>query len=163
MPTLAIRLSPPTTSWVARADILPGIALPGEGVAARAHVPAGHKVGDIGDRPRARRCASTNQIIGFATSDIAAGDHVHTHNVAMGDFARDYAFAADYKPTDYVPQGQRATFEGIVRPNGKVATRNYLGILSSVNCSATAAALHRRAVPHRRARRLPPMSTASSP
>jgi altronate hydrolase len=59
----------------------------------------------------------------------------------MGAFDRDYAFGVDAKPTDYVVPA--ATFEGIVRrdgPNaGKVATRNYVGILSTVNCSATVA------------------------
>jgi altronate hydrolase len=138
MPTLAIRLNPADDVVVARADILPGTEIPGEGVTSRAHVPAGHKVATSAVA-KGGAVRKYNQIIGFATSDIAPGDHVHTHNVAMGDFARDYAFAADYKPTDYVPEGQRATFEGFVRPNGKVATRNYLGILSSVNCSATAA------------------------
>jgi altronate hydrolase len=138
MTTLAIRLNPADNVVVARADILAGTDIPGEGVAASGHIPAGHKVATsaiaIGAPVR-----KYNQIIGFATAEIRPGDHVHTHNVAMGDFARDYAFAADFKPTDYVPAAERATFEGIVRPNGKVATRNYLGILSSVNCSATAA------------------------
>jgi altronate hydrolase len=62
---------------------------------------------------------------------------VHLHNLAMGDFARDYAFGADVKPTRYVDPP--ATFHGIVRADGRVATRNYLGILSTVNCSATVA------------------------
>jgi altronate hydrolase len=55
----------------------------------------------------------------------------------MGSFARDYAFGADARPTAYVDAP--ATFEGVVRPDGRVATRNYLGILSTVNCSATVA------------------------
>jgi altronate hydrolase len=138
MPTLAIRLNPADNVVVARADILPGTEIPGEGVKSAVHIPAGHKVA-TSSITKGAAVRKYNQIIGFATADIAPGDHVHTHNVAMGDFARDYAFAADYKPTDYVTEGQRATFEGFVRPNGKVATRNYLGILSSVNCSATAA------------------------
>ena len=57
----------------------------------------------------------------------------------MGDFAKDYAYGVDAKPTDYVPAP--ATFEGIVRPDGRVATRNYIGILTSVNCSAHTASL----------------------
>jgi len=61
----------------------------------------------------------------------------HTHNLAMAEFARDYAFCADARPTDYV--AEPTTFMGIVRPDGQVATRNYIGILTSVNCSATAA------------------------
>ena len=81
-----------------------------------------------------------NQIIGFASKAIAAGEHVHTHNLDMGpdkgDFARDYAFGADLKPP---PARSEASFMGIKRADGRVATRNYIGILSSVNCSATAA------------------------
>ena len=81
-----------------------------------------------------------NQIIGFASRPIAAGEHVHTHNLDMGankgDFARDYAVGADVKPE---PAKLEATFMGIKRADGRVATRNYIGILSSVNCSATAA------------------------
>src|SRR5260221_14553654 len=101
MPTLAIRLNQADNVVVARADILPGTAIPGEGVKSAAHIPAGHKVATFAIATGAA-VPKYNQNIGFATSDIAAGDHVHTHNVAMGDFARDYAFAADYKPTDYV-------------------------------------------------------------
>ncbi|HXP74895.1 MAG TPA: altronate dehydratase family protein [Stellaceae bacterium] len=138
MPPLTIRLSATDNVVVARADILPGTKIPGEHVASRGHVPAGHK---LATAPLAAGEAvrKYNQIIGFATTAIAPGDHVHTHNVAMGDFARDYAFCADAKPTDFVPADERATFEGIVRADGRVATRNYLGVLTTVNCSATAA------------------------
>src|SRR6185312_3392951 len=69
------------------------------------------------------------------------GEHVHTHNLAMGNFARDYAFCADARPLSPLPEAERATFQGIIRPDGRVATRNFLGILTSVNCSATAAKL----------------------
>ena len=137
MPTLAIRLNPADNVIVARTDILPGTAIPGEGVAATGHIPAGHKVATalIESGAAARKY---NQIIGFATARIEPGEHVHTHNLAMGDFARDYAFGADMKPTAFVPEAERANFEGIVRKDGRVATRNYLGIISTVNCSATA-------------------------
>ena len=57
----------------------------------------------------------------------------------MGDFAKDYAFGVDVKP---VPNFDLpATFEGIRRPDGRVATRNYIGILTSVNCSAHVAGM----------------------
>jgi len=137
MTTLAIRLNPADNVIVARTDILPGTAIPGEGVTAKGHIPAGHKVATalIESGAAARKY---NQIIGFATARIEPGEHVHTHNLAMGDFARDYAFGADMKPTAFVPEAERATFEGIVRKDGRVATRNYLGIISTVNCSATA-------------------------
>ena len=138
MPPLTIRLSAADNVVVARADILPGTEIPGECVTSRGHVPAGHKLATspvaAGEPVR-----KYNQIIGFATAAIAPGDHVHTHNVAMGDFARDYAFCADAKPTAFVTEKDRATFEGILRADGRVATRNYLGVLTTVNCSATAA------------------------
>jgi altronate hydrolase len=135
---LTIRLNAADNVVVARADLLAGTEIPGEGVATKGHVPAGHKVATA----RVEKGAPVrkyNQIIGFATEEILPGTHVHTHNLAMGDFARDYAFCEDYKPTDFVPEAKRATFEGIVRKDGRVATRNYLGILSSVNCSARTA------------------------
>ncbi|MBI3708684.1 MAG: UxaA family hydrolase, partial [Proteobacteria bacterium] len=78
-----------------------------------------------------------SQIIGFATIDIAPGEHVHTHNCEIRDFARDYAYGELAQPTRYV--NQPATFEGFARADGRVATRNYIGVLTSVNCSATVA------------------------
>ena len=75
-----------------------------------------------------------NQIIGFATADLDVGTHVHTQNCAMGDFERDYAFCADARPTDYV--ADPATFQGYRRADGRAATRNYIGIVTTVNCSA---------------------------
>lgn len=62
---------------------------------------------------------------------------VHSHNVEFREFDRDYAFGAEYRPVEMVPEAERATFQGIVRDNGEVATRNYIGVLSTVNCSAT--------------------------
>ena len=138
MASLTIRLNLADNVVVARADLLPGTSVPGENVTARAHVPAGHKIATAGV-PVGAPVRKYNQIIGFATAAIAPGDHVHTHNLAMGNFARDYAFCADAKPTEMVPERSRATFEGIRRPDGRVATRNYLGVLTTVNCSATAA------------------------
>src|SRR5690242_19063728 len=79
------------------------------------------------------------QIIGFASKLIAPGQWVHEHNVAMRDFARDYRFSEGARNDEVLPAELRATFEGYVRPNGKTGTRNYIGILTSVNCSATAA------------------------
>jgi altronate hydrolase len=137
MQPLTIRLNPADNVVVARADILPGTALPGLNVTCRNHVPAGHKVTLIPVK-RGEAVRKYNQIIGFATADLEPGSHVHTHNLEMKAFDRDYAFGAEAKPTNYVPEHQRATFEGIVRADGRVATRNYLGIITTVNCSATA-------------------------
>ncbi len=79
------------------------------------------------------------QIIGFATAPIAVGEWVHEHNLAMREFERDYQFAEDAKDEPVLPVSERASFEGYRRANGKVGTRNYVGILTSVNCSASAA------------------------
>jgi len=136
MPPLTIRLNPADNVVVARADLLPGTEIAGEKLRARTHVPAGHKIATapIGAGEAVRKYG---QILGFAIEPIPPGDHVHTHNMAMGDFARDYAFGVDAHPTE--PISRTATFEGIVRADGRVATRNYLGILTTVNCSASAA------------------------
>jgi altronate hydrolase len=77
-----------------------------------------------------------NQIIGFATEELPPGAHIHTHNCVMGDFERDYAFCADARPTDHVSEAERATFQGYRRSDGRAATRNYIGIVTTVNCSA---------------------------
>jgi altronate hydrolase len=127
-----IRLSPEDNVVIARATLLPGAPI-GDNLAARARIPAGHKIAvhPIQTGEAVRRY---NQIIGFASSPIGIGEHVHTQNCEMGDFSKDYAYGVDAKPTDYItPQ---ATFMGIRRPDGRVATRNYIGILTSVNCSA---------------------------
>ena len=60
----------------------------------------------------------------------------------MRDFDRDYAFGADVRPTAFVPEGERASFDGFLRPSGKAGARNFIGVLSTVNCSATVC--HRR-------------------
>src|SRR6185312_3977981 len=134
MPPLTIRLNPADNVVVARADLLPGTEV--EGIRARTHVPAGHKIATAPVRP-GEAVRKYGQILGFATEAISPGDHVHTHNMAMRDFARDYAFGVDAHPTE--PAAEPAAFQGIVRADGRVATRNYLGILTTVNCSASAA------------------------
>jgi altronate hydrolase len=128
-----IRLHPNDDVLIARSQLVGGVTV--EGVSVRGLIPAGHKVAvrPIAAGQPVRRY---NQIIGFASQPIAAGEHVHTHNLAMGDFSRDYAFGADVKAG---AAHKHATFMGIKRDDGRVATRNYIGILSSVNCSATVA------------------------
>jgi altronate hydrolase len=134
--SLAIRLHPNDDVVIARAQLVGGTTLIDENVTIVGLVPPGHKV--------ATRAIATgqpvkryNQVIGFASRDIVPGEHVHLHNLQMGTLDLDYAFGADVKPTQYV--AAPALFQGIVRADGRVATRNYLGILSTVNCSATVA------------------------
>ncbi len=135
-PPLFIRLHDDDGVVIARATLLPGTEVAGIPVTAR--IPAGHKVAVRAHAP-GEPVRRYGQIIGFATQPIGPGEHVHVHNCAMGDFARDYAWGVDARPT--VPAEQPAHFMGIRRPDGRVATRNYIGILTSVNCSAHVAQL----------------------
>jgi altronate hydrolase len=133
---LTIRLHPHDDVVIARAQLVGGTTLIDEKVKVVGLIPPGHKVAAHAIR-KGDPVKRYNQIIGFASKDIGAGEHVHLHNLAMGTFDRDYAFGADVRPTQYVQPP--ATFRGIVRDDGRVATRNYIGILSTVNCSATVA------------------------
>lgn len=131
-----IRLHPNDNVLVARAPIALGQELAEFGLRTRAQVPAGHKIAArriaVGERVR-----KYDTVIGVASRDIEAGEHVHGHNITLVDEYRDPGFGLDVKPVDYVPESERATFMGIVRPDGRVATRNFIGLVSSVNCSAT--------------------------
>src|SRR5256714_11811987 len=132
-----IRLHANDNVLIAREPIGLGQDLPEHGLKVRAQVPAGHKIAAVaiksGDAVR-----KYDTVIGFAATNIAAGDHVHTHNLRFEEFDREPDFCADVQPVDMLPPEQQATFMGIVRRDGRVATRNYIGIISSVNCSATA-------------------------
>nr|WP_284507402.1 altronate dehydratase family protein [Caballeronia sp. ATUFL_M2_KS44] len=120
---------------IARGAIAAGTVLQElDGLAVIADIPAAHKIAvralKSGDPVR-----RYGQIIGFATQAIAPGAHVHTQNVSMGDFARDYAFGTNVKAP--AAAAQPRTFQGFLRADGRVATRNYIGVVSTVNCSAT--------------------------
>jgi altronate hydrolase len=131
-----IRLSSEDNVVVAVDAIALGVTA--AGLTARERIPRGHKMATAAisqDEP----VRKYGQIIGFASKHIAPGDWVHEQNVVMHDFARDYRFAEGAKNDELLPPELRATFEGYVRPNGRTGTRNYIGILTSVNCSASAA------------------------
>lgn len=100
------------------------------------NIPAEHKVA-LRAVPKGQAVRRYGQIIGFASQDIQPGQHVHVHNLGYAEFDKDYRFCEDYRPTAVVDTPD--TFMGIVRENGQVATRNYIGILTSVNCAATVA------------------------
>src|SRR3954452_1283635 len=131
-----VRLSPSDNVVVAVDPIPEGAAA--AGVTARARVMRGHKMA-VAPIEKGEPVRKYDQIIGFASAPIAPGEWVHTQNVEMHDFARDYRFAEGAKNDEILPPELRATFEGYVRPGGKVGTRNYIGILTSVNCSASVA------------------------
>ena len=132
-----IRIHPADNVVIARRQLLGGAVLADEGgLVVTGLVPPGHK---IATRPIAAGEAVRryDQVIGHATQAIAPGQHVHTHNLAFANFERAHEACAGAQATAYV--ADPATFMGIVRADGRIATRNYIGVLTSVNCSATAA------------------------
>ena len=151
-----IRIHPADDVVIARHQLVGGTRLVDEGVTVVGLVPPGHKVAvrPIAAGAPVRRY---NQIIGTAKIAIAPGQHVHTHNLEFSSFARDYAAGQGAQPTQYVDTP--ATFDGIVRADGRIATRNYVGILTSVNCSATVA----RAIADHFRRDTNPMALARYP
>ncbi len=115
-----------------------GQFLPSHHLTTSSAIPAGHKLA-IRTLAKGAPIRKFNQIIGFATRTIMPGEHIHSHNMVMGDFERDYSIGSEAQLTSFVDPSEAATFLGIVRADGRVATRNYIGVLTTVNCSATVA------------------------
>ncbi len=107
-----------------------------EGVTTQTLIPRGHKVA-IQSIAKGEAVLKYAQVIGYAGCDIAKGEHVHTHNLDFQGVDQNYEFATDLQPVK--APAQKDTFLGYRRENGKVGTRNTIAILTSVNCSATAA------------------------
>jgi altronate hydrolase len=101
-------------------------------------IPAGHKIAlhrIAADAP----VRKYGQIIGFASRSIADGDHVHSHNLTVREFDREHEYSVDVEPVrPHAPQ-QGQYFNGYLRPDCRVGTRNYIAVISSVNCSASVA------------------------
>ncbi len=131
---LTIRLHANDDVLIACQQLLPGTLIATETLTVREPIPGGHKLAahDIRAGETVRRY---NQAIGVARTDIAAGRHIHTHNLDMGDFQHDYGIGQERIALKMVEHA--ATFQGFRRPDGKAGTRNYLGVIASVNCSAT--------------------------
>jgi altronate hydrolase len=145
-----VKLAPADPVGLARVPLEPGVELDVDGrrLRVREAVPRGHKLALI-DLPAGTEVRKYGQPIGLATCDIVAGEHVHEHNLrsltrsdpAGGPHALDHAAqapsAAVSPPPEAPPPGALLTFDGIVRADGRVGTRNYVAVLSTVNCSAT--------------------------
>ncbi len=136
----ALRLHPDDDVAIAKVSLAAGTTLhdvPGADgpICIAQAIPTGHKfaVRAIAQGQPIRRYG---QVIGFAREAIGVGDHVHVHNCGVADFARDYAFCVDAKPVEVLPLAQRRTFMGYPRPDGRAGTRNYVAVISTVNCSA---------------------------
>jgi altronate dehydratase len=132
----AIRLNPADNIVIALRDLGSGSTVPGVAAPLAAPVSRGHKIAARAVA-QGENVIRYGQIIGVATRPIAAGEHIHTHNLGMGAHEQDYAHATEVRPLP-APAEPR-TFLGYHRADGGVGTRNYLGILTSVNCSGSVA------------------------
>src|ERR1051326_300263 len=133
---LAIQLRPEDNVAVAAKPIAAGAELRCAGKLLRLHgnVGLGHKVA-LCDIRKGEAIHKYGQIICFAAEDIPAGSHVHVHNVRADAFERDYAFCRDCPPRPARPEVR--TWQGYDRGDGRHGTRNYIAIISTVNCSAS--------------------------
>src|SRR5262249_6783675 len=134
----AVLLKPDDDVAVAKAELAAGTVLQ-DGAASievRQDIRPGHKVARHAVRT-GQPVRRYGQVIGFATIDIAVGDHVHTHNLGIGDLSSDrYEIGVDVRPVEHYPAAQMRYFDGYKRDDGRVGTRNYVAIISGVNCSA---------------------------
>ena len=134
--SMTIRLDPADNVVTATRTLEAGTAV--DDLVTTAIIPRNHKLAsrEIKAGEAVRKYA---QVIGYATEVIVAGGHVHTHNVEFRNTEEDYEISTDLRPAVPVAEAARDSFMGYRRENGRVGTRNYIGILTSVNCSATAA------------------------
>ena len=134
--SMTIRLDPADNVVTATRTLEAGTAV--DDVVTTAIIPRNHKLAsrEIKAGEAVRKYA---QVIGYATEVIVAGGHVHTHNVEFRNTEEDYEISTDLRPAVPVAEAARDSFMGYRRENGRVGTRNYIGILTSVNCSATVA------------------------
>jgi altronate hydrolase len=145
---VTVLLNPADDVVIAKQALLPRTKLqtPNGEITVGQMIPPGHKIA-IHDVSKGNPVRRYGQIIGFASADIAAGQHVHSHNIEVhqGELELDYGFTEDYKPVEYVPEAERRTFLGFRRKDGRIGTRNYVAVLATVNCSSSAT---RRVVDH---------------
>lgn len=131
-----IRLNKQDNVAIALDDILAGVPIPESDVVATQAIQRGHKVAVV-PIAAGEMVIRYGQIIGQATKNIAAGEHVHVHNLGMSVHTQDYAHGSAAAPLQAATEER--TFLGYHRADGRVGTRNYLGILTSVNCSGSVA------------------------
>ncbi|HEX7450129.1 MAG TPA: altronate dehydratase family protein [Pirellulales bacterium] len=134
--TVVVHLHPADNVCITTRNLATGrqVDAGGKSVRLSGNVPLGHKVA-LTKIERGGRVFRYGQTIGFATETIEPGDWVHTHNVEAGAFSRDYEYATEI-PADPAPIIGR-TFQGYRRADGRAGTRNYIAIISNVNCSAS--------------------------
>ncbi|SEO38967.1 altronate hydrolase [Salinihabitans flavidus] len=136
----ALKLHNSDNVAIAMGDIAPGAPVSDIQLTSLDSVPRGHKIA-VSNIKAGAQIIKYGQIIGLASADIPAGTHIHVHNATMTQHGKREVHGTQAEPTQMVPEAERAMFQGFRRPDGKVGTRNYVGIVTSVNCSASAARL----------------------
>jgi galactarate dehydratase len=131
-----IILNPLDDVGVARQKISKGEATGYNDLVAKDLVGRGHKMA-LKPIKAGQEVHKFGQVIGVATADIEPGQHIHLHNLQMVPSEHDYQMGSNTRDERLLPVAQRRTFMGYDRGAGNVGTRNYIGIISSVNCSAT--------------------------
>ncbi|HLU47016.1 MAG TPA: UxaA family hydrolase, partial [Planctomycetota bacterium] len=111
----------------------------GDDIILRDPIVPGHKIASR-DIAQGAAIVKYGQVIGHASRPIPAGSHVHVHNVEARSFERDYAPSSEVPPPPPPPR-ERRTFRGYLRPDGRAGTRNYVAVVSTVNCSASTSRL----------------------
>jgi altronate hydrolase len=142
-------LHPADDVVIAKADLDAGVTVRGSSfeVELRQSVKAGHKIA-VHAKSAGNPLRRYGQVIGFATTDIEPGDHVHLHNLTQGTGAQKYEVGVDVRPVELYSASQMRYFDGFKRANGRVGTRNYVAVLSTVNCSASVSQLVRERFRH---------------
>lgn len=109
----------------------------GVGFPLQASLGSGHKIARVAMQAGAP-VFKFGQFIGQATTQIAAGDHVHSHNCAFVRPDQAYEIGVELEAArQAVPHSAALTFDGYARADGRIGTRNYIALVATVNCSAT--------------------------
>jgi altronate hydrolase len=102
-------------------------------VTTAAAIGAGHKIALV-TIARGEPVIKYGQPIGHATEPIAPGQHVHTHNMATNlTGITEYAYEP-FGPPEMLEVSGDVTFDGYVRPDGRVGIRNEIWIIPTVGC-----------------------------
>jgi altronate hydrolase len=135
-PGWIVCLRPEDNVAVAARNLPPGqeVCHDGATLTVAGRIGLGHKVA-VRPIRKGEAVYKYGQVIGFASQDIPPGAHVHVHNLRADAFARDYAFCRDCPPPP-LPAEPRF-FMGYDRGDGRYGTRNYIAVISTVNCSAS--------------------------
>jgi altronate hydrolase len=140
---VAVHLHPRDDVAIAKVDLRPGTALALEPtysdkpMTVRQLIHSGQKIA-LRQIAVGEAVHRYGQVIGFAKHPILPGDHVHTHNLEVRELAQQSAFGTDVAPVTPMPESERRTFLGYQRTDGRVGTRNYVAVIPTVNCSASA-------------------------